>query len=194
MKSGKHIAIALLLLTAATALLYLCGIGYGYGHVALHNQENFVRTHKEFKPEQLAITYQRTYDDHSDFLHFKIDTTYHKRGRANYLYEVVCDRKLSLSLAGTSQSLPADKAAECFIAGCSRKWYLNDMKREILGQPCRYASSMDGSSVWEAWYCDDLPHVQAGARVTDDHRGVILELRNMAQQYTLKAVNISQSI
>lgn len=194
MKSGKHIAIALLLLTAAAALLYLCGIGYGYGHIALHNQENFVRTHKEFKPEQLAITYQRTYNDHSDFLHFKVDTTYHKIGRNNFVYEHICNRKFSLTASETAHNNLTDHIAEFFIAGGSRKWYPNNLQREILGESCLYAVSAEGNSVWESWYSKTLPHVQSGARPTDGLEGLILEVRNIEKQYTLKAVNISKTI
>lgn len=194
MKCAKHITTALLLLTAAAALLYLCDIGYGYGRIVMSTQENIAHKHKVFKPEQLAVTYQRTYDNHTDFLHFKVDTTYHKIGRNNFVYEHICNRKFSLTASETAHNNLTDYIAEFFIAGGSRKWYPNNLQREILGESCLYAVSTEDNSVWESWYCEALPHVQAGARPTDGLEGLILEVRNIEKQYTLKAVNISKTI
>lgn len=194
MKCAKHITPTILLLTAAVAILYLCDIGYGYGHIAMHNQANAARVDKVFKPEQLAVTYQRTYDNHTDFLHFKVDTTYHKIGRGNFVYEHVCKRKFSLTASETAHNNLTDHIAEFFITGGSRTWYPNHFEREILSESCLYAVSAEDNSVWESWYSDALPHVQAGARAADGLAGLILEVRNIEKQYTLKAVNISRTI
>lgn len=194
MKSAKHIASALLLLTITAALLYLCNIGYGDGHTAIQKQKNISRYTSQPKPSQLFITYERCYQNNTDFLQLKIDTTYHKIGKSGYVYELICNRELTISQPKSLRDIPSYEATECFITGGSRKWYINNIKRDILGHQCQYAGAIDGNSTWESWYCDALPYVDAKARTTDGLSGLILEARNIEKQYTLKAINISKTI
>lgn len=183
----------LAILTIASIAIYLCCIGYGYGHIAL-NTLNQSAEMLSPKPSYLSITYQRQYCNTTDFLQLEIDTTYREIGKAHYRHEVICDRTISLTNCNSTENSLQEKFAECFISSDSRNWLSNNTQREILGYSCHYAAAIDGSSIWESWYCDALPYVAPNARVTDGLQGLILEVRNTEKHYTLKAVNICQTI
>lgn len=190
MKRFKHIVTICTALFVAAITTYLCCIGYGYGHIALNTQSYTTLP----SSSHLSVLYERTHCNHTDFLKLEIDTTYRAIGKGKFVYEVICDRDITLKDNILSHNILTNNAAECFIIGGSRKWYCNEARRDILQHECLYASSLDGSSVWESWYSDALPHISPNTRATDGYKGLILELRNIEMQYSLKAVNISHTI
>ena len=182
-----------------TILLSICAlVGFitllshlGYGHHIIQGRINSLGD--EPKPTRLAVIYERTLGDKNDFLHLKIDTTYHTRGKNGYCYEMFCDHKISLyAFNGTYTRLNIANAA-CFVEGATHKWIKTDDKRSILNFECYHALMNDGNTSWEAWYSDALPHTPRHRHIDNPYKGLILAAHNSDDSYSIKARHIKHT-
>ena len=174
------------------AIFSLSHIGYGEGHIAMHRNAHTAKNPPS--PTRLSVIYERSYLGKCDFLHLKVDTTYHARGKNSYCYEVTCKHTVSLRSFDSEYTTLDITADNVFIKDITNKQLNANELIQILGYPCHNAIIASNNISWEVWYSDALPHVQAGARTTDGLAGLILEVRNIEKQFTLKAVNISRTI
>ena len=186
MNKFRPIISALSICALVGFITILSHMGYGH-HITQGNLNKSIYTPK---PTRLAVIYERTLDGKNDFLHLKIDTTYHTRGKNGYCYEVFCDHKISLyAFDGAYTDLNATNAA-CFIESSthnSHKWIKTHEKKSILGYECLHALMNDGNISWEAWYSDALPHAPNLKRINSPRRGVILASCNSDNSYSIKA-------
>lgn len=175
---------------------FLLSAGYGAGHSAICQQEFMASQAKQYQPSQVDVIYERTIDGQQDFLHLEIDTTYHRRGKANYTREVVCDRDFSLRAFDGSYHDCSAFVAKCFVENeeGQREWAEAKATKSIIGQECRRALATIDGKEWEAWYTLDLPLIANGAKATDAYKGLLLEVRDRENRYELKARYITQYI
>ena len=169
--------------------------GYGVGHSAISQQEHIAQQAKQYLPSQLDVIYERLSDNKQDFLHLKIDTTYHKIGKGSYTREVLCHREFSLREFDGSYNDCSDAAAHCFVKGDkAREWQSGKATKSIAGNNCYRVVTTFADKSWEAWYTTSLPHLAEGAKAKDHFEGLILEVRDAKGEYELKAKYITQYI
>ncbi len=187
---NKRRIITPILSGCALASLALLLTHIGYGHAVTLTKAIAATTPK---PTQLTVIYERSQESKKDFIHLKIDTTYHSRGKNGYLYEIFCDHEISLYAFNEDYTPLKAKNGVCFIEGSERKWLKTNDKKSILDYHCYHALMADDSSSWEAWYCDALPHRPDIARLSSHHKGLILAVRNNDNSYFLKAKHIKHT-
>lgn len=175
--------------------IFVLSTGYGVGHAAISHQKMVAQQAKQYLPSQVDVIYERLSDNKQDFLHLKIDTTYHKIGKGNYTREVLCNREFSLREFDGSYNDCSDAVAHCFVEGdATRKWQSGEATKSIAGNNCYRAVTTFADKNWEAWYTTTLPHLAEGAKAKDLFEGLILEVRDAEGEYELKAKYITQYI
>ena len=190
-KSALFAAVGAVICIAYIAL----SAGYGAGHAAISQQKLTAQQAKQYQPSQLDVIYERLSDNKQDFLHLKIDTTYHRIGKGNYTREVLCNREFSLREFDGSYNDCSDAIAHCFVEGdAERKWQSGEATKAIAGNNCYRAVTTFADKSWEAWYTTSLPHLAEGAKAKDLFEGLILEARDAEGEYELKAKYITQYI
>lgn len=172
--------------------IYLSSIGYGEGHTAIYSEAKSLENIPS--ATQLSVVYDRTYLGKTDFLHLKVDTTYHTRGKNGYCYEITCNHEVSLSLFDGEYSPIKTTTDACFVEGSSRDWMLIGGKKTILEYACNHALMATDDTTWEAWYSSTLPHTHDIARLNDRCKGLILAACNSDKSYMLKARYIKHKI
>lgn len=169
--------------------------GYGVGHASISQQEYIAQQAKQYLPSQLDVIYERLSDNKQDFLHLKIDTTYHKIGKGSYTREVLCHREFLLREFDGSYNDCSDAVAHCFVEGDkAREWRSGEATKSIVGNNCYRVVTTFADKSWEAWYTTSLPHLAEGAKAKDLFEGLILEVRDAEGEYELKAKYITQYI
>ena len=148
------------------AIYQIFTLGYGDSGRILYNTSQAIAEHTDYAEEHLSIIYERKIGDETDFIHLKVDTTYHEIGKGAYKYEILCNRKYSLRSF-------SDKYHKMDHAIATRL--------------------VDGES-YEAWYTDALPHQRPNSRAMDEYRGVILEARDADGKYSLRVKYIGEQI
>ena len=190
-KSALFAAVGAVICIAYIAL----SAGYGAGHAAISQQKLTAQQAKQYQPSQLDVIYERLSDNKQDFLHLKIDTTYHKIGKGNYTHEVLCSREFSLREVDGSYNDCSDAIAHCFVEGdADRKWQSGEATKSIAGNNCYRVVTTFADKSWEAWYTTSLPHLAEDAKAKDHFEGLILEVRDANGEYELKAKYITQYI
>ncbi|MBR4854792.1 MAG: hypothetical protein IKU88_08705 [Alistipes sp.] len=181
---------------AVISIAYIAlSAGYGVGHIAISQQELAALQAKQYQPSQVDVIYERLSDNKQDFLHLKIDTTYHRIGKGNYTREVLCNREYSFREFDGSYNDCLNAVAHCFVEGdAERKWQSGDATKKIAGNNCYRAVTTFTDKSWEAWYTTSLPHLAEGAKAKDLFEGLILEARDAEGEYELKAKYITQYI
>ncbi len=175
--------------------IFVLSTGYGVGHAAISHQKMVAQQVKQYLPSQVDVIYERLSDNKQDFLHLKIDTTYHKIGKGNYTREVLCNREFSLREFDGSYNDCSDAVAHCFVEGdATRKWQSGEATKSIAGNNCYRVVTTFAGKNWEAWYTTTLPHLAEGAKAKDLFEGLILEVRDAEGEYELKAKYITQYI
>ena len=172
--------------------IYLSSIGYGEGHTAIYSEAKSLENIPS--ATQLSIVYDRTYLGKTDFLHLKVDTTYHTRGKNGYCYEITCSYEVSLSLFDGEYNPIKTTTDACFVEGSSRDWMLIGGEKMILEYACNHALMATDDTTWEAWYCSTLPHTHDIDRLNDRCKGLILAACNSDKSYMLKARYIKHKI
>lgn len=192
MSKLHHITIWLGVIILAALAVGLSSVGYGSCQIEAKMEHS--HGNKAPSPTHLSVIYERTNAGHSDLLHLKVDTTYHARGKRGYCYEFVCNHDISL-FAFDGQYTALDIAPNrCFIAGGERNWLKTNTKKSILGYECHNAQLISDNTLWEVWYSDALPHAPSIMPLTSRYKGIILAACNGSKTYTLKAINIRQTI
>lgn len=180
---------------AVTIIGFMLSAGYGAGHSAISHQQHIAQQVKQYQPSHLTVIYERTVNGKQDFLHLKIDTTYHTIGKGNYTHEVLCDRDFSLRAFDGDYYDCGNVVEQCFIEGNpTKEWQTTKATKRVAGNECRRGITTAAKTNWEAWYTDQLPHIAQGTRTNDPYKGLILELRDADGKYELKARYITQYI
>ena len=189
---------AYIILSAATlfvAMYQVFTLGYGSADKINYTAEQQAKEQKAYADEHLAVIYERTMDNNTDFLHLQIDTTYHEIGKGAYKHEILCKRKYTLrSFDGEYEDM-SDAVATCFISG--KEWQeanANGVKHgTIIGYDCYRATTEINGRAYEAWYTTTLPHLHKGSRAVDDNCGLILEAYDN-DGYSLRVRYIGEQI
>lgn len=174
-----------------TAIFCLSRIGYGDGHIAMLRNTHVIGN---TPPSQLSVIYERTYLGKCDFLHLKIDTTYHAKGKNGYCYEVTCNHTVSLRSFDTEYTTLDITPDKCFTDVATNKLLKTNDIKQILGYSCYNTTIIKDNISWEAWYSDELPHIQNIPHLNSRYKGFILAACNAAKSYTLKARYIEHKI
>lgn len=185
MNKLQHIISTLGVIILVVFAIYLSSIGYGEGHTAIYSEAKQIENIPA--ATQLSVVYDRTYLGKTDFLHLKVDTTYHTRGKNGYCYEITCNHEVSLSLFDDEYSPIKTTTDACFVEGGSRNWMLIGGEKTILEYACNHALIVTDDTTWEAWYCSTLPHTHDIDRLNDRYKGLILAACNSDKSYILKA-------
>lgn len=177
---------AILAIIIAGGISLLCLIGYGHktAHIPHNPVEMPAQTH-------LSIIYERTQCDKSDFLHLKIDTTYHKRGKNSYLHEVVCNHNISLRAFDKEYSPLTVSADRCFVADGEFLPTKHSSRRLIASHLCHSAIINNNGRNWAVWYSEALPYCHSNTKIKDKYRGVVLAAYNNDKSYALEARHIT---
>lgn len=165
--------------------IYLSSIGYGEGHTAIYSEAKQIENIPS--ATQLSVVYDRTYLGKTDFLHLKVDTTYHTRGKNGYCYEITCNHEVSLSLFDGEYRPIKTTVDACFVEGGSRNWMQIGGEKTILEYAYNHALMATDDATWEAWYSNTLPHTHDIDRLNDRYKGLILAACNSDKSYMLKA-------
>ena len=174
------------------AIFSLSHIGYGEGHIAMFG--NAHTTKNTPSPTRLSVIYERSYLGKCDFLHLKVDTTYHARGKNSYCYEVTCKHTVSLRSFDSEYTTLDITADNVFIKDITNKQLNANELIQILGYPCHNAIIASNNISWEVWYSDALPHIQAIPYLNSQYKGFILAASNADKSYMLKARHIEHEI
>lgn len=194
-KTKHNIIVVVVIGVILVAMMHIFTVGYGVGFesrgkamIALQQAQMA----QKYAPSHLTIHYSRQMRGVEDILRLEIDTTYRAIGKGVFSYEMICDRKLALqSVSG--ERFTADEAKLCFIEGTERKWTNTNRHKSIIGYNCWAAAISDNGQQWQAWYTTELPHCSDGAKVTDGLKGLIMILRSVDGDYTLRATAINEN-
>lgn len=196
MSCKKHsVAVVMVIAVVAIALTHAFTIGYGIGfkkrYEALYTSE--VAKQKQYTPLHLTVHYERKMQGKQDILRLEVDTTYRSIGKAAFMYDVICDRTVSLYESNGKQ-LTAAQSKECFIEGANRKWIKLSRHNSIQGYDCWEAVASNDNVTWQAWYTTQLPYCAEGATITDGLKGLILHVEETKGGYSLHAKTIDIKI
>lgn len=194
-KTKHNIIVVVVIGVILVAMMHIFTVGYGVGFesrgkamIALQQAQMV----QKYAPSHLTIHYSRQMRGVEDILRLEIDTTYRAIGKGVFSYEMICDRKLALqSVSG--ERFTEDEAKLCFIEGTERKWTNTNRHKSISGYNCWAAAISDNGQQWQAWYTTELPHCSDGAKVTDGLKGLIMMLRSVDGDYTLRATAINEN-
>lgn len=194
-KTKHNIIVVVVIGVILVALMHIFTVGYGVGFesrgkamIALQQAQMA----QKYAPSHLTIHYSRQMRGVEDILRLEIDTTYRAIGKGVFSYEMICDRKLALQSA-SGKRFTEDEAKLCFIEGTERKWTNINRHKSISGYNCWAAAISDNGQQWQAWYTTELPHCSDGAKVTDGFKGLIMMLRSVDGDYTLRATAINEN-
>ncbi len=170
--------------------------GYGEGHLALKEQSAISQKVKSYKDSQVDVIYERMMRGKLDWLHLEIDTTYHKVGKGNFTYKVLCNREFTLRAYNSQYENWGNAYKHCFIEGEGEKvWNLTRKEpMSLLGYEALGATMTTPENRWRVWYTEELPHIEDGATRTDSYKGLILEAMDSKGEYHLKAKYIKLNI
>lgn len=177
------------------AMYQVFTLGYGCTNEINYTAEQQAKEQRAYADEHLAVIYERTMDNNTDFLHLQIDTTYREIGKGAYKHEILCKRSYSLrSFDGEYEDMNDDAAAACFISG--KEWQeANGVNHgTIMGYDCYRATTEINGRAYEAWYTTSLPHLRHGSRAVDDNCGLILEAYDNDGSYSLRVRYIGEQI
>lgn len=192
---AKKLFLAIFTVAIVLAVGHIFTIGYGIGYDAISRSNMAVEQAKRYEPTHLAVIYERTVGERSDFLHLEVDTTYRSIGRHAFHYQMICDREIKMRAYDGNYVDCSDIAANCFIFNNNqRKWQLHSGHREIIDQRCELAIiNIDGME-YSAWYTTALPHYDRDSHPSQLYEGLILEVYNAEGSYELKAKQITQHL
>ena len=117
------------------AVRHIFTVGYGFGYDAISRTEMALVQAKQngYKPSHLAVIYERTVEQRSDFLHLEIDTTYRAIGRHAFHYEMICDREITLRAFDGEYIDCSEIASNCFVfAENNRQWQIGNEQKQII--------------------------------------------------------------
>ena len=183
-----NIIVAMVIAVVAVVLTHAFTIGYGIG---FQRQGKMLQTEviKQYTPSHLTVHYERKMCDKQDILRLEIDTTYRTIGKGSFVYEVICDRTISL-YGSDGKPFTTAQAKRCFIEGANRKWTQLAQHNMIEGYNCWASVTNDDNTSWQAWYTTELPHCSKGATITDGLNGLILHVEETKGEYSLHAKKI----
>ena len=190
----KALWIGILALVAIISVTMLTG--YGDGHLALKKQSEIAQKAKSYKDSQVDVIYERTMGGKQDWLHLEIDTTYHKVGKGNFTYKILCNREFTLRAYDSQYEDWGNAYKHCFIEGEGEKeWNLASKEPiKLLGYEALGATMTTQDNGWRVWYTEELPHIEDGATSKDSYKGLILEAIDSRGEYHLKAKYIKLNI
>lgn len=176
------------------AIYQIFTLGYGDSGRILYNTSQAIAEHTDYADEHLSIIYERKIGDETDFIHLKVDTTYHEIGKGAYKYEILCNRKYSLRSFSDKYHKMDHAIAHCFVGNNDTWQRSNASQRRIMNYECERATRLIDGESYEAWYTDALPHQRPNSRAKDEYRGVILEARDADGRYSLRVKYIGEQI
>ena len=194
---GKTLFLVISAIALMLAIGHIFTIGYGFGYDAISRTEIALEQAKQndYKPSHLAVIYERTVEQRSDFLHLEVDTTYRAIGRHAFQYKMICDREMTLRAYDGAYIDCSDMAASCFVfADNNRKWQLAGEQKQIIDQKCKSATTDIDGEKYKAYYTLALPHCAVGAQASQLYEGLILEAYDTDGSYALKAIHIAQHL
>lgn len=193
-KYMRRLWIVITMAIVGFALMHAFTIGYGSGYKAINRTEMAMRKAMEqYEPSCLKITYERNRNGEEDILRLKIDTTYREIGKKSFVYEMICDRYISLT-DDNGVKFSHEQALNCFAEGSSRQWIATNEHKRSNGYECEGIVTQTLETGFMAWQCRALPHYNHSAIITDGLQGVILEVYNTDGDYSLRAIEINEII
>lgn len=170
--------------------------GYGDGHMAIKQESAIAKNTMSYNDSQMDVIYERMMNGKQDWLHLTVDTTYHKVGKGDYTYKVLCNREFSLRAYDSGYEDWGNGYKHCFIEGEGvKEWRVtSEQAKSFLGYETRVAEYWSNENRWQVHYTEMLPSVEQGATPTDSYRGLILEATDQGGEYRIKAKYINLNI
>ena len=193
-KRSLKISIFITIMVLTVAFMHFFDTSHTTWYASQHNQTEAISHSNRLKSSHLTIVYERTYLSKHDLISLQVDSLYRDIKKAGFTYKTVCDRTYTLKNHDGQELFDISHLADaCFVHGGNlHEWQPIDKSCIIQNYPCQLATTNIDGIRYEAWYSDALPHCHDNAQPTDQLNGLIMELRSLSNDYSLKIKHITQ--